>query len=153
MGSRYIGVDVGERRVGLAVSDDSGRMALPHDTVTPQDAPARIVVLAAEIEAEAVVVGWPLNMDGTEGRATRTVQRFIDRVDMAMAQAGVELPVERWDERLTTTAAENLLLESDMSRRRRKKVIDQVAATQILQGYLDSLRHRRERDGEGHDEG
>jgi putative Holliday junction resolvase len=132
-----LGVDVGTRRVGVAVSDEGCQFALPHATFDSSDAPERIVELARERGSTLAVVGWPLELDGSEGRATRNVTRFIERLEKAADDAQIELEIATYDERLTTSAAHNLLGEAAVYGARRKAVVDQVAATQILQNYLD----------------
>ena len=134
---RVLGVDYGEKRLGLAVSDPGGLIALALDTVQVENrrqALAAVVAACRETEAEQVVVGLPLNMDGTRGPMADKADAFADALGRA---AG--LPVATWDERLSTAAAERVLLEADLSRRKRKKVRDRVAAQVILQGYLDAL--------------
>lgn len=139
--SRSVGLDVGTRRIGVAVSDEQGSFAMPHSTVDARDRQAAVEAIRRivdERDARAVVVGWPLNMDGSEGRATRRVGKLVERLEAALDEAGLHPEIVRWDERLTTTAAESMLVEADVTRRRRKDVVDQIAATHILQGYLDS---------------
>lgn len=139
----YIGIDVGSRRIGVAKSDPAARMAMPHETVAAshrEAAAEQIAAMLAEGQSHTVVVGWPLTLEGTEGRATRNVARFIDCLSAALEAIDHEVEVVRWDERMTTSAAENLLISADVSRRRRKEVVDQIAAAHILQGYLDSLK-------------
>lgn len=136
---RWIGVDVGEARVGLAVSDPLGTIALPHATVSAKTAVAEIVALCAEHEAN-VVIGWPLELSGQAGRAARRVDRFIEALEHAAAAAQLSIEVQRRDERLTTGLAATLLAEAEVFGKRRKGAVDQVAATQILQGFLDERR-------------
>lgn len=135
-------LDVGTRRIGVAVTDPDGRMALPWRTVDakPRDAGVReIVEELVRRDVHTLVVGWPLSMDGSEGLATRRVEAYLDAV-RAKVPTGHELEVVLWDERLTTTAAEATLIGADVSRRKRKGVVDQIAATYILEGYLGSRR-------------
>lgn len=148
--SPYLGLDVGERRIGVARSDAAGSFAMPVETVEATDTEAaveRIVGLADERGCHTIVVGWPLTLEGEEGRAVRRVERLVDRLEAALERADMEVDIVSWDERLTTRAAEDFLIGADVSRRRRKEVIDQVAAKHILQGYLDSL------DSSGHEDG
>lgn len=133
---KYLGVDYGQKRIGLAVSDPLGMMAMPWDvrTVSRNCKPLEVVrTAAAESEADAVVLGLPLNMDGTSGPMAAEVNRLAND----LRDAG--LKVYTWDERLTTAQSERVLLETDMSRARRKQVRDKLAAQAILQGFLDSL--------------
>lgn len=143
---RMLGVDVGTRRVGVSVSDPLGSMAMPVETIEAKRiglAAARLVELVRYYEAEVVVVGWPLDMRGREGIAVERVRKFMGVFERAMGKAEVE--VVRWDERLTTTAAERTLIKADVSRERRKEAVDQIAACHILQGYMDRLRIEAER--------
>ena len=136
---RHLGLDVGERRIGVALSDASGRLATPLTTIgaVPQaQAIARIAALCAEHEVVAVVIGLPLTMRGEVGPQAETVRRFGE----ALA-AGVALPIDYFDERLTSAAAEQLLREMGVKPEKRKLQIDQVAASIILQDYLDSRRN------------
>lgn len=137
-------LDVGERRVGVAVSDDQHTMALPLETVDAmprQQAASRIVELIADYGAKELVVGWPLDMRGREGRAVERVERFIGALQ---AELDDDIAIERWDERMTTSAADRLLVDADVSRARRKETVDQVAACKILEGYLGYRNRGRE---------
>jgi putative Holliday junction resolvase len=132
-----IGLDLGTKTIGVAVSDPDRRVAAPVETVARKrfsaDA-ARILALAAERRAVGCVLGLPINMDGTEGpraQATRAFARNLAKL--------TELPIALWDERLSTAAVERALIAADASRAKRKAVIDQHAATYILQGALDRL--------------
>lgn len=140
--SPYIGLDVGTKRIGVAKSDVSGKIAMPHETVDASRrnaAAEQIAALIADAGCHTVVVGWPLTLDGSEGRAVRRVEKFLERLEAALENTDAAPDIVPWDERLTTTAAESFLIGADVSRRRRKKVVDQIAASHILQGYLDSL--------------
>lgn len=133
---RIAAFDVGDVRIGVAVSDELGLTATGIGVVERVGAARDLEALATLLEPyapERLVVGLPRNMNGSEGPQAAKVRAFGDRV-----AAHFGLPVEYWDERLTTVAAERVLLEADMSRRRRKQVVDKVAATLILQGYLAS---------------
>ncbi|MDI6775230.1 MAG: Holliday junction resolvase RuvX [Verrucomicrobiota bacterium] len=134
---RILGLDWGERRLGFAVSDESGLLATPLDTaaVESQDrALLEVEQFIARTGAGKLVVGLPLNMDGTHGLAARKVEEFA-----AKLRARLGIPVETWDERLTTAMAERAMLEADLSRAKRKKSRDRLAAQIILQGYLDAM--------------
>lgn len=142
---RILALDVGDRTIGVAVSDPLGIAAHPVETLrrTRQaDDIARVCALAAEREAVAVVVGLPRNMDGSLGPQAEKTQAFAD----ALAER-VGLPVMMWDERLSTRAAERALIASGLTRKRRKGVVDQVAAVYFLQGYLDHRAARVSREG------
>jgi putative Holliday junction resolvase len=134
--ARLLGVDLGEKRVGLAVSDTGGILATPlrvlHVT-SPNDAVRQVAAACVEVGAEGVVLGLPRNMDGTEGPKARESRTFAEKLGAAAA-----LSVTLWDERLTTSLVERVLLDSDVSRRRRREVVDKLAAQAILQSYLDA---------------
>lgn len=148
---RVLGVDPGSRRIGLALSDDEGRVALPLETVEragEAQAARRVAEIAQREGAAQIVVGLPLDMDGTEGPSARRARRFAEAVEAA---AG--LPLVMWDERLTTVTAERALRETGVRGRERKKVVDQAAATVLLQSYLDAREaRRRHEDGWAHEE-
>ena len=133
---RIMGIDFGERRIGVALSDPLGMAAHPFSIITRRsnaDDIAAIETAARENEVIRIVIGLPLNMDGTPGRLTENVQRFG-----RLLEEKLKLPVEYYDERLTTWEAERILVEeADMSREKRKKVRDKLAASFILQAYLD----------------
>ncbi len=131
---RAMGLDVGTKTVGVAVSDELGFTAQPVTTVrrTNQRSDLEALhVLAREYSVERFIVGLPLNMNGSEGERAIASRAFADAL-----HSKTGLPVELWDERLTTVAAQRVLLEADLSRAKRKKVVDQVAAALILQGWL-----------------
>lgn len=134
-----IGLDFGEKTIGVAVSDRMAGVATPLETVRRKKFTLDAVRLQEIIDGRdigAIVLGLPRNMDGSEGprcQSTRAFARNLSRV--------IPLPIGYWDERLSTVAAERALLEADTSRRRRAEVIDHVAASYILQGALDRLRH------------
>ncbi len=135
--TRILGIDVGTVRIGVALSDPLGLTAQPHEVILRKkvDPFARIAALVAEHEVERVVVGYPLQLDGEVGPAARSVDAFI-----AELEKGVHVPVERWDERLTTAAAERSMIEGGARRERRRESIDKVAAALLLQSYLDARR-------------
>jgi len=131
---RVAALDVGDARVGVAVSDELGLTAQGIGVVRRVGGVRDLEAIAdvlAPYAPERLVVGLPLNMNGTEGEQAGRVRRFAERVG-----AHLGLPVEFWDERLSTVAAERTLREADLSRRRRRELVDQVAATLILQGFL-----------------
>ena len=136
-----IGLDLGSKTIGVAGSDPDRRVAAPVETISRQrfnlDA-QRILDLAAERRAAGLVLGLPVNMDGSEGpraQATRAFARNLARL--------TALPIALWDERLSTVAVERALIAADASRAKRRTVIDQHAAAYILQGALDRLSHQR----------
>ncbi len=138
---RILAVDWGERRVGLAVSDPSGTLASPLATLTVRDeadALARVAKVAADEEAERIVVGLPLLLSGEHGEAARAAEAFAARL-----AERTHLPVETYDERLTSALGERLLRESGTRRKRDKGQLDQSAAVTLLDSYLMRLAHRR----------
>ena len=137
-GQRLIGIDLGTKTIGLALSDVTRTIATPLETIkrvkfTPDV--ARLLAIAEAHTVAGFVLGLPVNLDGTEGpraQATRAFARNLSRL--------TSIPILLWDERLSTAAAERTLLEADTSRRRRAEVIDKMAAGIILQGALDRMR-------------
>jgi putative Holliday junction resolvase len=144
---RALALDVGSRRIGVAVSDAEGGMAHAHSVLQraghEADA-AKVCELARELAAKVIVVGLPLELDGSEGHRARLVQRFVDVLAAMIAARGLGLEIARWDERFSTSAAERTLLEADVSRAKRRLAIDAVAAQFILQGWLDRQARLRE---------
>lgn len=136
---RIIGLDIGDRTIGIAVSDLLGLTAQGVETIRRKklaDDIARLGELMEQYETRELVSGYPKNMNGTEGDRCEVVKAFIDEVKAVYP----DVQVTFWDERLSTVAATRSLLEADVSRKKRKKVIDKMAAVFILQGYLDSIR-------------
>ncbi len=135
---RLMGLDVGEKTIGLALSDLSQTIASPLETIRRGKFSVDVQMLAkiiTEKEVGALVIGWPLNMDGSEGPRCQSTRAFANNVEKTIA-----LPVLLWDERLSTAAVTRLMLEADLSRERRAEVVDKMAAAYILQGALDALK-------------
>jgi len=135
-----MGLDIGERRIGVALSDPLGIMASALTVIerTTDDAAIKqIVELARQNDVERFVIGLPRSLDGSLGKQAQTVEAFIE-----LLKSHTELPVITWDERFSTVAAEKTLLEAGMKRDKRKRHRDAVAAAFILQGYLDRERNR-----------
>ncbi|WP_438444254.1 Holliday junction resolvase RuvX [Gorillibacterium sp. sgz5001074] len=133
---RLMGLDYGDRRIGVAFSDEMGWTAQGHSVLErrkPEEDMEKIRQLAAAEQVTEVVVGLPKNMNGTIGPRGEICIAFANTLRDIL-----QVPVHLWDERLTTVAAERTLLEADVSRKKRKQVIDKMAAAIILQGYLDS---------------
>ncbi|WNF37638.1 Holliday junction resolvase RuvX [Bacillaceae bacterium IKA-2] len=135
---RTLGLDVGTKTIGVAASDEFGWTAQGIETIRrnlddPEKDWEKIATLIKDRTISSVVVGLPKNMNGTIGPSGEACQQFGEEIKRRF-----ELPIILWDERLTTVAAERMLIASDMSRKKRKKVIDKMAAAMILQGYLDS---------------
>jgi putative Holliday junction resolvase len=136
-GKRVIGIDVGSKTLGLALSDATRKIASALVTLRRSrlaEDLRQLLELAARHEAGGFVVGLPLNLDGSEGPRAQATRAFVRNLAKA-----TPLPAVYWDERLTTVAAERTLIEADVSRRRRAEVVDKVAATLILQGALDRI--------------
>ena len=135
----WMGLDLGEKTIGVAVSDATRLIASPLELIRKSKftlEAEQLFKLMAHRKVSALIIGLPVNMDGTEGpraQSTRAFARNLERL--------TPLPLSFWDERLSTVAAERALLEADASRRKRAEVIDQVAAGYILQGALDRLRY------------
>jgi putative Holliday junction resolvase len=137
---RILGLDIGEKRIGVALSDPLGIMAgalTVVERVTDDAALKQIIDLARENEVERIVVGMPCSLDGSLGKQAQAVQSFVD-----LLKEHTKLPVVAWDERLSTVAAERTMLEVGMKRDKRKKRRDSLAAAFILQGYLDRQKNR-----------
>jgi putative holliday junction resolvase len=138
-----MGLDVGERRIGVAIADELGTIASPLAIVERGEGDlAEIEALAAARGVSHLVVGLPTGLSGREGPQAATVRAFAEALETAVAP---DIQVEFWDERLTTTVAERALREGGGRRNRRKGEIDAVAAAVILQGYLDARRSRARR--------
>ncbi|MCX7017819.1 MAG: Holliday junction resolvase RuvX [bacterium] len=136
-----MGLDVGDARIGAAVSDDTRLIARPLAIVKRADGdPAgRIIAMIRELRAGAVVVGFPLNMDGTRGLQARKTESFVSRLrEMASAAADIEFIL--WDERLSSREAQRIVLSSGAKKSRRARHHDDIAAAVILQSYLNHLR-------------
>lgn len=136
--TRVLGLDVGDRRVGVAVSDSTWLIAQALDVVHRKGMPSDIAAIRAHVEAQNItdiVVGWPLRLNGRPGMQARKVQIFADALEAAL-----RLPIHKWDERLSTVAAERVLREGHVRGKQQRAVVDKVAASLILQGWLDARR-------------
>lgn len=143
---RTMGLDVGDKTVGLAISDELGICANPI-TIIQRTASAKkdlneVRRIAEEYNVGEIVVGMPFMLDGTKGIQAEKVEAFIEGL-----RRRVTVPVIEWDERLTTSEVERMLIAADQSRAKRKQVIDKLAATVILQSYMDSKSSRLAREG------
>ena len=132
---KALGIDLGDARVGVAVSDDLGMLAHPLETISTQSTNVvkRVLALASERSAETIIVGMPRNMNGSHGPAADKAKAFIEEL-----RRETTLPIVAWDERLSTVSAQRALQEAGRNTRKQKSVIDQVAAQIILQSWLDS---------------
>lgn len=137
---RYLGLDIGDRRIGVAMSDPTGLIARPVDRIVREDdnqALNAIEELVVKNQVGKVVVGMPYSMSGNVGPAATHVQEFIS----ALATV-IKVPIVTWDERLSTVAAQRSLFDSGVKKTRQKDLRDAVAAALILQGYLDRQRYQ-----------
>ena len=135
---RILGLDLGTKTIGVAVSDGMRYSASPLETIKrskfTKDA-ERLDVLIAQNQVVAIILGLPLNMDGSEGPRVQSTRAFA----RSLAQR-INLPIAFWDERLSTSAVTRMMIEADLRRDRRKELVDKLAASYILQGALDRLR-------------
>jgi len=134
---KVLGLDIGEKRIGVAVSDELGYTAQGMQVLIRKELDADLAALKELIEAAEVtevVVGFPKNMDGSVGESAQNVLSFVKKMEESLT-----IPLILWDERWTTAEATRVLLQADLSRKKRRKVVDKLAAVLILQGYLDSL--------------
>lgn len=141
---RIMALDVGDKRIGIAVSDPMCFCANPLETYTRRDIEAdcgHIAALAKEYAVDVMLLGWPKNMNNTEGPRCRATAEFAQEL-----KKFISCPMDVFDERLTTAAAERILLEADMSRAKRKKVIDRMAAVIFLQDYLNAKAYLKRRE-------
>lgn len=132
---RILGLDLGSKRIGVALSDELEICATPLTfikKISINKDIEEVLTLVAEHSVGLIVTGMPLNMDGTAGEASALVNKFIERL-----KEKTDLPVETWDERLSTVAVTRVLIDGDTSRSKRKMVVDKLSASYILQGYLD----------------
>ena len=135
---RTLGLDMGERRIGVALSDPEGILASPLTVINSKGTKAdieTILDLISQYDAKCIVVGMPRSLNGSLGRQAEQVQSFIHKLSQH-----VEIPIDTWDERLSTVAAEKLLRETRRPGSKKKAQIDSAAAAFILQGYLDRMR-------------
>lgn len=140
---RALGLDVGNKRIGVAVSDPTGLLASAERVIRRRSLAKDIAALAALVEelgVETIVAGLPLHLDGRAGEQAESVQRFVERL-----RAHVRVPIVFWDERLSTRGAQALLIEAGMGAAQRAARIDAAAAAVILQSYLDYQRQARQR--------
>ena len=138
-GARLLGLDVGTKTVGLALSDVTRTVATPYETLRRTKFTADAKAIAAIVGKEGVgglVIGLPLNLDGSEGPRVQSTRAFARNL-----APHIDVPMTFWDERLSTAAVERHLIEADASRKRRAEVIDRMAAAYILQGALDRLKN------------
>lgn len=134
---RILGLDMGQKTIGVAVSDPLGFTAQGITTIrrtSKKEDIKEVLKYCSEYSVTTIVIGMPKNMDGSIGFAGEKIMEFAE-----LLKEETTIKIEFWDERLTTVAAHRAMLEADLSRGKRKKIVDKVAATYILQGYLDRL--------------
>lgn len=142
---RILGLDYGEKTIGVAVSDGFGWTAQALEVIKRSNSTeykksiSRIAQWVEEYEVNTIVLGYPKNMDNTEGERCQKTKVFQKQLQQAFPNVTIVL----WDERMSTIAAERSLLEADMSRKKRKSIIDKMAAVHILQGYLDKKQNEK----------
>jgi putative holliday junction resolvase len=136
--SRLLGLDVGEKTIGLALSDVMRTIASPHSTIARKKFTTDMQELKKVINEHSVcglIIGNPINMDGSQGPRTQSIRTFVLNMHKQ-----IDLPMLMWDERMSSMAVERTMLAADLSRQRRDQLIDKLAASYILQGLLDMIR-------------
>ncbi|VAV82366.1 Putative pre-16S rRNA nuclease Yqg [hydrothermal vent metagenome] len=146
---RVLGLDIGKRRIGLAITDECFLTAQPLKVIkrsSLRDDLAEIIEEVVKNNAGRIVVGMPYEMNGTEGPAAGYTRRFTSALEAALKAepATGQVDIEFWDERFSTVAVERVLIEGDARRSKRKQVVDKLAAAYILQGWLDGRQNREE---------
>lgn len=135
---RLLGLDVGAKTIGIAISDRDWKVAAPLETIRRtkfRDDAERLRALIEERGVGALVIGWPVSMDGREGPRCQSVRQFARNLEDV-----IDIDIAFWDERLSTAAVEREMIGADLSRKRRRETIDRAAAAYILQGFIDRLR-------------
>jgi len=127
---RILGIDYGTKRIGIAVSDELGIIAQAREYIEDID---KVLDIITEENVGKVIIGYPLNMDGTVGPAGKKVEELAQSLKEKLS-----IPVELWDERLSTKSADDILIKANLSRKKRKQKVDQLAAQIMLQNYLDA---------------
>ncbi|MDD5496270.1 MAG: Holliday junction resolvase RuvX [Candidatus Omnitrophica bacterium] len=143
---RIMGLDIGTKRIGVALSDELLLTAQGRDSIERKDLKSdleKIDSMAVQNGVSEIVAGLPISMNGSHSAKTKEVMEFIDKL-----AAIVKVPVRKWDERLTSLQAENIMLEGDMSRSKRRRLSDKIAAQLILQNYLDFMKASKRVEGE-----
>jgi putative holliday junction resolvase len=141
-GARLLGLDVGSKTIGMALSDTTRSIATPYETIRRTKFTEDVKLIGKAITEQgvgALVIGLPINLDGSEGPRAQSTRAFARNL-----ANHIDLPIAFWDERLSTAAVERHLIEADASRKRRAEVIDRMAAAYILQGALDRLKRLTE---------
>lgn len=145
---RYMGLDVGDATIGIALSDPMGIIAQGHENyrrVSVKEDIAHLVDLVVDYQVDQIVVGLPLNMNGTHGPQADKVQQLVKQLEKKLKftdKLERSIPIALWDERLSTVQVERMMVEADLSRQKRKKIVDKMAAIVILQSFMDSRANR-----------
>lgn len=140
---RIMGLDFGSKTLGVAVCDPFGWTAQGVETIRRKDVTNlvqtldRLMQIIEEYQVEKIILGLPINMNNTEGERVEKTKNFRKHLEKR-----TKIPIEFWDERLSTVGAERSMLEADLSRKKRSEIIDMMAAVYILQGYLDSMKNK-----------
>lgn len=136
---RILALDVGDKRIGVAISDPTQTIATAMKTVSREEknAVSEIQAICAENDVGEIVIGIPLRIDGSKGAQVEKTRLFIDKLEEQ-----IDLPVVEWDERFTTVQANRALAEDHIAARKKKSVVDGIAAVLVLQNYLDSLKRK-----------
>ena len=140
---RIIGLDLGSKRIGVALSNSDLTVATPYDVIQRADKIEKdhtaILNIADEWEANKIIVGLPISLDGTLGASAKSVTKEIEKL-----KGLTDIPIETYDERFTTVTAEQILLRQNVKRNKKKSVVDKVAAAIILQGWIDSFNNSKD---------
>lgn len=154
---RIMGLDVGDKSIGVSISDAllitaQGKKTIFRESLK-QDIDA-LIDFINEYEVDTIVAGLPVNMNGTMGPQSEKTKQFMEKLEKKIkhsTRVTREIKIEFWDERMTTLGANRMLIEADMSRKKRKEVVDTVAASLILQGYLDHLKNAKAKEEKDHE--
>lgn len=133
--NRLIGIDYGERRIGISLCDLTWTIASPFKIFSYKEFFENLPKLIVAENIISAVIGWPINMDGSKSNQCLRIENFVENV-----QKNISLPFYSWDERLSTMAVHRTMIEADLSRKRQKEVVDKMAAAYMLQGFIDSLK-------------
>lgn len=139
--NRMLGLDLGTKTIGISLSDSSRLIASPYDTINRKKTTLdieKITKICIEFNISGLILGYPLNMNATEGPRAQSTISFAQELEKKNS-----VPIILWDERLSTSAAEKILISADLTRKKRKEIIDKMAATYILQGALDRINFKK----------
>jgi putative Holliday junction resolvase len=145
-GERFLGLDIGTKTVGLALSDVMRVIATPTETLRRGkfgDDAKKLFDMVQKHDVAALVLGLPMNMDGSEGPRCQSVRQFAANMLAHFEKQGQDIDIVFWDERLSTVTAHRVMIDADLSRKRQAEVVDKMAAAVILQGYLDFLSYAK----------